>query len=147
VQIAHIPYKGGPPAYADLMAGQVDMMFQGLATAMPQITDGRLRVLAIGSEKRHSALPQTPTLNESLPGFVSVSWSGLVAPPRTPAAIVKRLSDTIGQELRAIDSGKQVKGFDMRDVIASTPEEAVRFTREERDRWGAVIKSTGVTVD
>ncbi len=147
VQITHIPYKGGPPAYADLMAGQVDMMFQGLATAMPQITDGRLRVLAVGSEKRHSALPQTPTLNETLPGFVSVSWSGLVAPPKTPAAIVKKLSDTIAQELKAIDASKQVKGFDMRDVIANTPEEATRFTREERDRWGAVIKSTGVTVD
>ena len=147
VRITHVPYKGGPPAYSDLMGGQVEMMFQGLATAMPQILDGKLRVLAVGSAKRHPALPDVPTLAETLPGFVSVSWTGLVAPPKTPAAIVNKLQATIADALRQSDVGKGTKGFDVRDLIASTPAEATRFTLEEKERWGAIIRSTGTTAD
>ena len=147
IELTHVPYKGGPPAYSDLMGGQVEMMFQGLATAMPQILDGKLRVLAVGSAKRHPALPDVPTLAETLPGFVSVSWTGLVAPPKTPAAIVNKLQATIADALRQSDVGKGTKGFDVRDLIASTPAEATRFTLEEKERWGAIIRSTGTTAD
>lgn len=147
VEIAHIPYKGGPPAFADLMSGHVDMMFQGLATALPQIHEGKLRVLAVGSERRHAALPDVPTMAEALPGFVSVSWSGLVAPPKTPMAIVNKISAAISEALKGQDIGKQVKGFDARDLIISSPAEAAKFTKEEKERWGAIVKSTGITVD
>lgn len=147
VEITHIPYKGGPSAYADLMAGHVDMMFQGLATALPQIQEGKLRVLAVGSERRHAALPNVPTMAEALPGFVSVSWSGLVAPPKTPMAIVNRISTAISEALRSQDLGTQVKGLDVRDLIVSSPAEAAKFTKEEKERWGAIIKSTGISVD
>lgn len=147
VEIAHIPYKGGPPAFADLMSGHVDMMFQGLATALPQIHAGKLRVLAVGSERRHAALPDVPTMAEALPGFVSVSWSGLVAPPKTPMAIVNKISAAISEALKGQDIGKQVKGFDARDLIISSPAEAAKFTNEEKERWGAIVKSTGITVD
>ena len=147
LNITHVPYKGGPPAYADLLSGQVELMFQGLATAMPQIQDGKVRVLAVGGAKRHPALPDVPTLGETLPGFVSVSWTGLAAPARTPAAIVNKLQATIADALRHPDAGKGTKGFDVRDLIASTPAEAARFTQEEKERWGAIIRSTGTTAD
>jgi tripartite-type tricarboxylate transporter receptor subunit TctC len=147
LRITHVPYKGGPPAYSDLLGGQVEMMFQGLATAMPQILDGKVRVLAVGSAKRHPALPDVPTLAESLPGFVSVSWTGLVAPPKTPAAIVNKLQATIADALRQGDVGKGTKGFDVRDLIANTPAEATRFTLEEKERWGAIIRLTGTIAD
>jgi tripartite-type tricarboxylate transporter receptor subunit TctC len=82
-----------------------------------------------------------------LPGFVSVSWTGLVAPPKTPAAIVNKLQSTIADALRQGDEGKGTKGFDVRDLIASTPAEATRFTLEEKERWGAIIRSTGTIAD
>lgn len=147
IDMVHIPYKGGPPAYADLIAGQVEVMFQGLATALPQIREGKLRVLAIGSEKRHPALPDVPTLNETMPGFISVSWTGMVAPPGTPADIVAKVSAAIREELMVNGAGKDIKGLDARDLIASTPAEADRFIKEEVARWGKVIHSTGISID
>jgi tripartite-type tricarboxylate transporter receptor subunit TctC len=87
------------------------------------------------------------TLAETLPGFVSVSWTGLVAPPKTPPAVVNKLQATIAEALRQSDVGKGAKGFDVRDLIASTPAEATRFTQEEKERWGAIIRSTGTVVD
>lgn len=146
-EITHIPYKGGPPAYADLMGGQVEMMFQGLATALPQINAGELRVLAVGSEKRHAALPDVPTMNETLPGFLSVSWTGLVAPPKTPVALVNQIFAVISEALKHQDPSKMTKGFDARDLIVSSPVEATKFIKEEKERWGAVIKSTNTRVD
>jgi tripartite-type tricarboxylate transporter receptor subunit TctC len=147
VDIVHIPYKGGPPAFADLMAGTVDMMFQGLATALPVILEGRLRVLAVGGEKRHAALPDVPTMNEILPGFVSTSWSGLVASPKTPPAIANKISAAIAEAFKNPDVARQVKGLDARDLILSTPAEADRFMKEERERWGGVVRAGRITID
>ncbi len=147
LDIVHIPYKGGPPAYADLMAGQVDLMFQGLATALPQIQEKKLKVIAVGGEKRHPALPDVPTMNEGLPGFVSVSWSGLVASPKTPPAVVAKIHAAIAEALKRPEAARDIKGLDVRDLIIGTPADAVRFTREEKARWGGVIRSTGTTAD
>jgi len=146
IDATHVPYKGGPPAYSDLMAGQVQMMFQGLATALPAIEEGKVRVLAVGSAKRHPALPNVPTLSEYLPGFISVSWTGLAAPPKTPPAIVNKLQAAIAASLKDLEA-KGAKGLDVRDLVLSTPAEAAKFSREEEQRWGAIIRSAGVTVD
>ncbi|MDX3904466.1 MAG: tripartite tricarboxylate transporter substrate binding protein [Pigmentiphaga sp.] len=147
IDMVHIPYKGGPPAYADLLAGQVDVMFQGLATALPQIKEGKLRVLAVGGEKRHPALPDVPTLTESLPGFISVSWTGMAAPPGTPPEVAAKLAAAVHDVLIGDGAGKDLKGLDARDLIASNPGEAARFTKEEVERWSKVIRSTGINVD
>ena len=114
---------------------------------MPQIREGKLRVLAIGSEKRHPALPDVPTLNETMPGFISVSWTGMVAPPGTPADIAAKVSAAIREELMVNGAGKDIKGLDARDLIASSPAEAERFIKEEVARWGKVIHSTGISLD
>lgn len=148
IDISHIPYKGGPPAYADLLGGQVEIMFQGLATALPNIQDGKLRVLAVGGDKRYPLLPDVPALNESMPGFVSTSWTGFAAPPGTPQAIVDKLQAALSEGLRQqVESGKAVKGLDARDVIANTPVEATKFANEEKQRWEGVIRASGATAD
>jgi tripartite-type tricarboxylate transporter receptor subunit TctC len=147
IQATHVPYKGGPPAYADLLSGQVHMMFQGLATAMPQIQDGKLRVLAVGSAQRHPAIPDVPTLTETFPGFVTVSWTGLAAPPKTPPAIVLKLQSAIAESLKNPEATSGAKGLDVRDLVVSTPAEAAKFTNEEEQRWGDIIRATGLTVD
>lgn len=146
IDLVHIPYKGGPPAYADLMSGQVDVMFQGLATALPQINEGKLRVLAVGGETRHPALPEVPAIGEILPGFVSVSWTGLVAPPGTPQAIAEKISAAIAQGFKQ-DTGKQIKGLDARDLIVNSPQDAAKFIKAEEQRWSKVIRETGTTVN
>mgnify|MGYP003583132489 CR=1 FL=1 len=147
INIVHIPYKGGPPAYTDLMSGTVDMMFQGLATALPQIQDGTLRALAIGGDKRYPALPNLPTVGEVLPSFISVSWTGLVAPPKTPPAIVAKISSAIAQAFKQDDIGTQLNGIDARDLILNTPAQAAEYMHEEKERWSNVIRKTGTHVD
>jgi tripartite-type tricarboxylate transporter receptor subunit TctC len=147
VDIVHIPYKGGPPAFSDLLAGQVEIMFQGLATALPQIKEGKVRVLAVGADKRHPALPDVPTLTEILPGFVTTSWTGLVASPGTPPAIAARIAAAVSEVFANPETARQVKGLDARDLVLNSPAEAARFIRDEKERWGAVIRSTGTTID
>jgi tripartite-type tricarboxylate transporter receptor subunit TctC len=147
IDIVHIPYKGGPPAFSDLMAGQVEIMFQGLATALPQIKEGKVRVLAVGGDRRHPALPDVPALTEILPGFVTTSWTGLVASPGTPPAIAARIAAAVSEVFSNSETARQVKGLDARDLVLNSPAEAARFIREEKERWGAVIRSTGTTID
>jgi tripartite-type tricarboxylate transporter receptor subunit TctC len=147
IDIVHIPYKGGPPAFSDLLAGQVEIMFQGLATALPQIKEGKVRVLAVGGDRRHPALPDVPALTEILPGFVTTSWTGLVASPGTPPAIAARIAAAVSEVFSNSETARQVKGLDARDLVLNSPAEAARFIREEKERWGAVIRSTGTTID
>ena len=146
INIVHIPYKGGPPAIADLLGGQVDMMFLGIGSTLAMVQDGKLRMPAVGSDKRHPASPDTPTVAETLPGFVSLSWTGLVAPPKTPPALVAKIQAAIAESL-AGNAAQGIKGLDARDLILSTPAEAARFTQEEKARWGKVIRATNITID
>src|SRR5206468_2771389 len=100
VQITHIPYKGSAPALQDLLAGQVQMMFDNLPPSLPQIKGGKLRALAVTSATRAPALPDVPTLAESgLPGFEASSWFGILAPAGTPAPIVAKLNAEIAKYL------------------------------------------------
>ncbi len=85
LQITHVPYKGSAPALADLLGGQVDMMFDNLGVSLPHVKSGKLRALAVASPRRFRSLPDVPTLAETLPGFESVAWFGIVGPPKTPA--------------------------------------------------------------
>ena len=89
LQITHVPYKGSAPALADLLGGQVDMMFDNLGVSLPHVKSGKLRALAVASTRRFRSLPDVPALAETLPGFESVAWFGIVGPPKTPAAIAR----------------------------------------------------------
>ena len=145
VKIAHVPYKGSGPALLALVAGHVDMTLVELSLALPQIRSGKVRVLAIGSEKRKPFMPDVPTVSEALPGFLSVTWFGLVAPPKTPPAIANTLSTTIAEGLKQPDIAKRLAGLNI-EALGTTPAEMTQFMKQESERWGNVIRATGMTV-
>jgi tripartite-type tricarboxylate transporter receptor subunit TctC len=146
VSIAHVPYKGVPPALTDLLGGQVDMMFVGFGTVAQHVRAGRLRVLAVASEKRLSALPGAPAVAEVLPGFVSMSWFGMVAPPKTPPAIAARLSTTVAEVMKQPDVVKLLRDLSV-EAIGSTPAEMAAIIRRESERWGGVVRAIGVKAE
>ena len=146
VKIAHVPYKGNGPALTDLVAGHVDMTFVEVSLALPLIRAGKVRALGIGSEKRKPFLPDVPTVSESLPGFISVTWFGLVAPPKTPPAIANHLSATIAEALKQPEIAKRFAGINL-EAGGGTPAEMTAFMKQESERWGNVIRATGMTVE
>ena len=146
VMIVHVPYRSSAPAQTALLSGQVDMMFVELSSVLPQISAGKLRALAVGRERRSPLLPVIPAMSEALPGFVASTWFGMVAPPGTPAAIVNKLSAAIAQTLKQPDVAKRLLGMSV-DAIGSTPTEMALFLRQERERWGKVIRATGATAE
>jgi tripartite-type tricarboxylate transporter receptor subunit TctC len=141
-RIVHVPYKGSAPAVADLLGGQVSMMFSELSPALPHIRAGKLRALAAGGEKRNPLLPEVPALTEVLPGFVFSYWIGMVAPAGTPSAIASRLSAEIAEGLKQPDVAKRLFDTNL-EAVASTPAEMAAFMKRESERWGNVIRLTG----
>jgi tripartite-type tricarboxylate transporter receptor subunit TctC len=146
IKLVHIPYKGTGPALADLIGGQVDVMFGELATAGPHIRAGKLRVLGTGGEKRHPALPDVPTIGETVPKFVAPVWQGMVAPPGTPAAITNKWAAAINEVLKQPDVANRLREMSMIPA-GGTPEDMAQFMKEERERWGSVIRATGARAD
>ena len=147
VKIIHVPYKGNPAAVVDLLSGQVDMMFAEISTALPHIRTGRLRALAIANEKRSSVLPDIPAMSEVLPGFAVAPWWGMVAPPRTPSAIAEKISAAVAEVLRQPDVAKRLLDMGSIEAIGNSPAEMVLFMRQERERWGNLIRAIGATAD
>ena len=144
VKMIHVPYKGTAPAVADLLSGQLDMVFVEIHGALPHMGSGRLRVFAVGSEKRMPAVPDVPALSELLPGFVSTIWTGVAAPPGTPSAIVNRLSGAIVEAMKQPDLVKRLTDLHV-DIVAGGPAEMELLMKRDRERWGNVIRATGAT--
>lgn len=145
--ITNIPYRGGAPATIDLIAGQVDMMFENVYAAGPNIRAGKLRGLAITSLKRSPLFPDLPTMAESgFPGFEVSNWQGFVAPTGTPIAIIKRLNEVTNQALadptikaQMLSQGNELGG--------GSPEQFAAHIRSESERWGKLVKRVGITSD
>src|SRR5438132_7914538 len=146
LQIAHIPYKGTAPALTDLLAGQVDMMCDNLGVSLPHVRSGKLRALAVASKQRFPGLPNVPALAETLPGFESVAWFGIVAPPRTPNPVVEKVAAAVQDALKNADVLKRLQELSA-EPMGLTPAETAAFMKVESERWGAVIRSAGVKVD
>jgi tripartite-type tricarboxylate transporter receptor subunit TctC len=146
VQITHVPYKGSAPALADLLAGQVDMMFDNLGVSLPHVKSGKLRALGVASTRRFRSLPEVPTLAETLPGFESVAWFGIVGPPRTPPAIAEKVAAGVAETLRNPDVLRRLSDLSA-DPLGMTPAETAAFMKAETERWGAVIRSAGVKLE
>lgn len=147
VRMLHVPYKGVAPAMTGLLGGQVDLMFVDISTALPHVRSGKLRVLAVASERRNPALPTTPATVEMLPGLYSETWFGMAAPPKTPSAIIDKLSKTVASILKQPDVTKQLLDMGNIEAIGSTPEQMASFMKREIERWGRVIRATGATAD
>jgi tripartite-type tricarboxylate transporter receptor subunit TctC len=146
LQITHVPYKGTAPALADLLGGQVEMMCDNLGVSLPHVRSGKLKALAVASAKRVKALPDVPTLAESLPGFEAVAWFGIVAPPKTPAAIAEKVAAGVIEALKLPDVLKRLNELSA-EPMGLTPAETATYMKQETERWAAVIKSAGVKAD
>ena len=146
IDIVHIPYKGSSPAIADLIGGQIQLRFSALAPILPHVHAGRLRALAVSGPKRYAALPDLPTVAESVPGYASDIWYGVLVPAATPAAIVAKLNAEIVRELREADFRDKLAA-DGAEPVANTPAEFARILRADSARWAGVIKAAGLRVD
>jgi tripartite-type tricarboxylate transporter receptor subunit TctC len=146
VGMVHVPYKGDTPAIADLLAGHVQVMFGNIASATPHARAGKLRILAVTSPKRLASLPDTPTMNEVVPGVIAVAWFAMVAPPNTPMPIATRISSTVADILRTPDIQRRFAEMGA-EPIGNTPEEMAVWMKEDTERWRAVIKAGNIKVD
>ncbi|HEX8375941.1 MAG TPA: tripartite tricarboxylate transporter substrate binding protein [Geminicoccaceae bacterium] len=147
IDITHIPYKGSGPAIQDVMAGQVDMMFDTTVVAGPHIESGKLRALAVTSAKRLPSMPNVPTVAESgVPGYEVISWQGIFAPAGTPKAIVDRLHTEIGKILREPEMQERLGKLGMQGADMTT-EQIAAFQKAEVAKWAAVIKQANIKLE
>lgn len=144
VDILHVPYKGSGAALTDLLGGHVALSFGGLAAAMPYVKAGRLRLLAVTTAKRSSAVPEVPTVAESgVPGFDVSSWFGVLAPAGTPREVIDRLHTEIARILTTREV-KERLAADGAEPVGNTPQEFAAFIRSELVKWGKVVKGAGI---
>jgi tripartite-type tricarboxylate transporter receptor subunit TctC len=148
--MVHLPYRGSGPALVDLMGGATDIMFDNLPSALPHIKSGRLRALAVTSQKRSEALPDVPTVEEAggaaLKGYEASSWFGLLAPAGTPMAVIERLQQEVSKSLatpaikdRLVSQGAIPSG--------NTSAQFAQHIRDETTKWARVVKASGAKVD
>ena len=140
----HISYKGSAPALLDLVAGNVQLMFENLPSVLPHIKAGRVRALATTAARRSTALPEVPTMIEAgYAGFDMVSWQGVLVPAGTPPEIVARLNAEIVKALqtREVREGYARLGV---DVLANTPEQFAAYLRQEQAKWSNIVKDAGI---
>jgi len=147
IKWSYIPYKGGSQALTDMVGGQAQVMFNGMLATYPFVKDGKLKALAISSAKRFPAVPDIPTVAESgMPGFETGSYQGIVAPANTPAAIVKKMHDTV-EEVLATPEMKERLDKAGAEVRPMSSEQFGTFIRSERDKWAKVVKESGAKFD
>ena len=146
IALVHVPYKGLPPAVNDVVAGHVDLLFDNLGSSAPLIKSGNLKAIAVGSERRNAFLPDLPSLSEAVPGFLSVTWFAIVAPPGTPAGIAEKLSVAIAGILKTADASNCFRDL-YATPIGSSPADTAAFFAQERERWRSVIVSAGIKVE
>ncbi|HEU4357381.1 MAG TPA: tripartite tricarboxylate transporter substrate binding protein [Xanthobacteraceae bacterium] len=144
IKMVHVPYRGAQPALTDVVAGHVDMFFDTLATSVPLYRDGKVKLLGVADLKRAGIVPEIPTISEAgLPGFKSITWFGLVAPPATPAALAERINRDVVEILRGTEVGQMLQRISL-EPGATTPGETSRFFAEETALWSKVIKEAGI---
>ena len=147
VDMLHAPYRGSGPAVADLVGGQVQVMFDGAPSLLPHITSGKLRPLAAASPKRNPLLPNLPTFAElGLPAVNVALWYGLMAPAGTPPDIIARINREVNQALKSPDVLERFAAQGT-EALGGSPEQAAAYVKQELDRWGPVIKRAGIKAD
>ena len=146
IDMLHVPYKGTAPALTEMIAGQVQLMFTSLPSVQPHVAAGRLRLLATGAARRTRAIPDTPTVSETIPGFELVTWYGVFLPIRTPAAIVSKLHAELVKILASRDIEQQFAQHGV-EPVSSTPQALATYMRMETARWDKVIRASGIRLD
>src|SRR6267378_1945547 len=143
LRITHVPYKGTAPGLAALLAGEVEMMFDNLGVTVQHVRAGKLKALAVGSGRRAPSLPEVPAMAEFYPGFVSIAWFSVSAPPKTPQGIAEKLSQAIAETLKQPEVAKRLADLSA-EPIASTPAAMASLMKEDVERWRGVIRAAGV---
>jgi tripartite-type tricarboxylate transporter receptor subunit TctC len=144
-RLTHVPYRGGSLALNDLMAGQIPLMFDTMSS-VSAVKAGKLRALAITSDKRSPLLPDVPTVAEAgLPGYRTVSWNGIMAPAGTPRDVIVKLNAEIGKAL-ALPEVQRTLTTDGSEIRTGSPEEFGQYIRDETERWGKLIKDAKISV-
>ncbi len=147
VELIHVPYRGIAPAFTDLIAGQTQALFPGLAAALPHIRSGRVRPLAVTGLQRHPQLKDTPTLEElGLKGFDAVQWYGVVGPAGLPAPVVKLLNDTLKTVLSAPDLRDKLS-VEAIEPAPMSPEAFAQYIRVDLERWSRLAKARNIQLD
>jgi tripartite-type tricarboxylate transporter receptor subunit TctC len=147
INIVTVPYRGAANVMTDMLSGQIDMSFEPTSITLGHVNDGKVRPLAITSATRNSELPDVPTMIESgVPDMVAVSWTGLVAPPRTPPAIVARLNQDVNAALKSEDMIAALRKLGS-SPLGGTPQDFRKLLMEESPKWLAVVKSSGMKID
>ena len=143
IKLHHIPYRGSAPALQGLLAGDVDLMFDNLGVSLPLVASGKLKLLAVGSAHRLPALPDVPTIAETLPGFEAVAWFGIVAPPKTPQNIVDKINADVNEALHQ-PALQDLLGKLSAEIFGGSIEKTSKYMGDEVDRWHAVIKAANI---
>ena len=146
VKFQQVPYRGSAPALTDLAAGNVDLMFDNLGVSLALVRGGQLKLLGAATPNRMAALSDVPTIAETLPGFESAAWFAIVAPPKTPAAIVDKINADVNAALRERDIRERLAQLSA-EPIGGTPQATAAYMREEIERWAKVIKAANVKLD
>jgi tripartite-type tricarboxylate transporter receptor subunit TctC len=147
VKLVHVPYKGASPALADLLGGQVQLMFSTMPPALPHVKDGKLRALAVTSLKRSPAASELPTMDEAaLPGFEANTWHGVVLPAGAQAEVVTRLNREIVAILHLPDVVERLSAQGA-EPVGSTPEEFAAYIRSETVKWAKVVRASGAKAE
>ena len=143
-KMTHVPFKGMGAAYTDLVAGRVESGFPTIISSIPHIQAGRLRALAVTTPERVSALAETPTFAQAgVKGVIVVNWYGLIAPGKTPAAIINRLSAETAKAMRSPDMEKRLAA-EGSDPVGGTPQQFAAHLKSEHAQWTRVIKTAGI---
>jgi tripartite-type tricarboxylate transporter receptor subunit TctC len=146
IKMLHVPYRGALPALNDVIAGHVDMFFDTATTSVPLYRGGQIKMLAVGSAKRIPALPEVPTMEESgLPGFRSITWFALAAPPGTPAPLVTKINRDTVDVLKDPQVSERLHQLQL-DPGATTPQETAQFFADELKLWSKVIDAAHISV-
>ncbi len=146
VDLVHVPYRGSGPALTDMLGGRVQVMFDNLPSSIGYIRSGRLRALAVTTATRDKALPDVPTVGETVPGYEASAWFGMAVPKGTPRAIIDKLNKTVNEALA--DPAMQAKLAELGGtLIPGTPEDLGRIIAAETAKWAPVVEATGATAE
>jgi tripartite-type tricarboxylate transporter receptor subunit TctC len=147
LRMTHVPYKGGGPALIDLVSGDLQVMFATYVVAVPHLSSGKLRALAVTTARRQPLLPDLPPIAETLPGFDISNWNGIFAPARTPPQIVERLFVEINKAMRVPEVKKRQNFAGIEPEGSPSRAAFGKFMREERARWGKFIREAGIRIE
>ena len=146
IELIHVPYKGAAAAVTDLIAGQVQVSVQSLPSSIAHIRAGKIKVLGVVNPKRVPALPDAPTIGETLQGFGATPWYGVFAPAGTPRSVVQQLNAEINKALDAKDVQEKLAGAGT-EPYKGTPEQLATIVREDLPRWARIVKESGASID